>query len=65
VFYKSPSLLNLFFVEHASLSIPSFSMILIMFNMIGFYLDRKSTDQEKNAKKISERLKDAKRMLLS
>lgn len=65
LFYKSPPLLNFFFIEHPQISIPAFSFILIAFNLIGYYLDKLATDSERNMLKLRGRLKDAKKLLIS
>ena len=41
------------------------SMILIVFHFVGFYLNKQSQDTERNNHMLREKLKDAKRMLLS
>lgn len=63
--YKSPALLTYFFVQNSVISIPLASFLVIFFSLAGFWIDKKSKETEKRTKKLKEKLKDTKRMLVS
>lgn len=63
--YKSPAIMTYLFVDMPQYSIPFFSVSIIAFNAAGYYLDRKANKLDKMHKSLKEKLKDAKRMLLS
>ena len=63
--YKSPTIFKYLFTEIPHISIPFLSFTLFALNSIGVYLNRKSNDADKRSKKLREKLKDAKRNLIS
>lgn len=63
--YKSPGLLSWFLSDYPLTTISIFSLSIIGFSMAGFMLDKRSRKAETLAKKLKEKLKDAKRMLIS
>ena len=65
LFYKSPSLLNWVLSEYPVIFIMSLSSVIIAFTLAGWYLEKKSRRNEQLVKKLKEKLKDAKRMLVS
>ena len=65
VFYKSPSLMTWVLTEHPILAIVSLSLCVIGFTVAGWYLEKRSRRNEQLVKKLKEKLKDAKRLLVS
>jgi hypothetical protein len=63
--YKSPSLFTYFFSEIPQLSIPLLCFSFFGFNFLTMWLDKRSKDQDKKNKKLRDKLKDAKRNLIS
>jgi hypothetical protein len=63
--YKSPSLLTYFFIDMPHFTIPFLSFAIIAFSLTGFWFEQKTKDQEKRTKKLKEKLKDTKRLLIS
>jgi len=63
--YKSPSLLALVIYDHTVFSISFFSLSIILFSVAGYYLEKRSRKSETQVRKLKEKLKDAKRLLIS
>ncbi len=65
VCYKSPSILTYLFVDNPQMTIPFFSFNIIFFSLVGMWLEKRSKEQVQKTKKLKEKLKDTKRMLIS
>jgi hypothetical protein len=63
--YKSPSLLNFLLVEHIVSTIVTLGLSIVSFTLAGWYLEKRSRSNEHLVKKLKEKMKDAKRMLVS
>jgi archaellum biogenesis protein FlaJ (TadC family) len=65
VCYRSPSVFYFLFTQNPHISIPALSVTLFAFNFFGFYLDKLANDSDKKSKKLREKLRDAKKNLIS
>ena len=63
--YKSPAMLSLFLYEQPLITISTVAASILTFSLLGHYLNKYSHKYESTAKKLEEKLKDAKRMLIS
>ena len=65
LFYKSPPLIEYFFLDYPHFCIPCFAVSLVFFSLAGYWFDKKARDQEKKGKNIKDKLKDTKRQLVN
>jgi hypothetical protein len=65
MFYKSPPLFHYMFTELPHISIPFFTITVLFFYFFGAWVSKKEKDQEKKHRKLKDKLKDTKRLLIS
>ena len=63
--YKSPAILSWLLYDYPHISITFFSLSIIGFSLAGFMLDKQSRKSEVLARKLKEKLKDTKKLLIS
>lgn len=63
--YKSPSLLSYVMADHPIFTISLVSLLVIGFSLASWYLEKKTHKTETLVKKLKEKMRDAKRLLIS
>ena len=65
VFYKSPSMVNVVFVQNGHFSISCIALSIIIFNSCGYYLEQSHQKVSKQVISLKQVQKDMKLQLLS
>ena len=63
--YKSPSLMAFLLYDQPHISISLFAISVLGFSLANYGLEKRANKSEQLVKKLKDKLKDAKRMLIS